>query len=279
VLRLVGQYGWDPTFVCCDEAARNRLVRECGVAPSAVAVSGLPADAGPQGAAQARDWAAKNVMPLGEWCLWADDNLTSVTGLSAPLSTDRLDFGNRSVDWRAEFGRELSRPGLAWHVRKTVERAEGVGTIFAGFANENNYYFRSRKWQDYGYCCTRLALYKNDGSGWMPWPSCMLEDGCKTIDVVARYGQVVVNRHVKALKPPFEAGGIGSFESRLPWLQDNCRRLAEEYPGLVRPCGDGRQYGMPGAKGFHFEFCRRTPATVRRWREEHGYAAPQHATT
>ena len=202
VLDVINKYGWDPTFCCDTRLAKVRLER-MGVQPSQIVLSDLPENPGIQGVSRARDFICRQVMPRNEWCIWIDDNVEKITGIPAVASRDKLNF-NDGRNWRELFTRELTPGQLKYQIRKTIERAEKFGTIFCGFANENNYFFRKNKWQDFGYCRTQFALYKNDGSTWFPFDTMMWEDGFKSIDVVARYGQIVINRHVKAEKPAFE---------------------------------------------------------------------------
>ncbi len=267
VLGTIKLYGWTPTFCCDNDQQRKKLVG-LGISAKSIILSRIPLNPGIQGVSLARDFVCKNLMPKNEWCVWIDDNVGSITGLLPSLVTEKIDFKD-GINWRKEFERVLTRSQLDWHIRRTIDRADSVGTIFCGFANENNFFFRGRHWQDYGYCRTQFALYKNDGSTWMPFETMMLEDLYKSIDVVCRYGQVVINRFVKPKKPMFETGGIGSFKDRLPWLQDNCKRLMEMYPGLLKYQGSGDQYGLPEAKDFHVTFARRSKTGIDRWRKEH----------
>lgn len=270
VLPLIEKYGWDPMFVVNTLAQRDELVN-LGVSRSSIVIAVLPNNSGITGVSRSRDFARK-IMPLGKWSVWIDDNVSSITGLPLGVSRETLRLEDQSSsEWRAAFSQELSRPEFDWYVKETIDMAERHETIFAAFANQDNFYFRKRKWQWWGYCRTQLALYKNDGSTWFPFPTCMFEDAYKSIDVVARYGRVVINRHVKANKPTFEAGGIGSFKERLPHLQDNCRRLMELYPGLLKYGSSGGQYGDEKATEFHVEFALRSQATIDRWRRDHGF--------
>jgi len=268
VLPVIERHGWDAVFCCDSNKQRNRLIR-LGVDKSAIAVTNLP-PIGIQGVSRARDYVCRHLMPKNKWSVWIDDNVSSVTGLPPSLSTDRVEFEGET-DWRKAFEKTLTRKGLRSYFDETIAYADELGTIFCGMANENNYFFRKLKWQYFGYCRTQLALYKNDGSSWFPFKTMMLEDLAKSIDVVCRYGTVLINRHVKPVKNAFEKGGIGSFEKRLPWLQDNCKRLMKMYPGLLR-YAKGTDYGS-GATDFHLTFAKRSQKTINQWRKEHGYAS------
>ena len=274
---LAARLGYDYFVVVDDTDQADRAVSQpFNVPHSRVVVvdsSAGPVPGPPCGAAFKRDWVARTIMPVGEWSVWLDDNVECLTGLCPGLSQDVIDLNTPppGSTWRAEFARVLTHKWIHHYVGKSIDRAEQAGTIMVGFSTQNNFYFRSRKWQDFGYCRTQFVAYKNDGSTWFPFPTMMFEDAYKTVDVVARYGQVVVNRHMKPVKPMFEAGGIGAFDERLPHLQENCRRIVEMFPGLVRAGGDGAVYGRPGVTDFHLEFALRGHGTIERWRRQHGY--------
>jgi hypothetical protein len=267
---LAASLGLCPILVCDDGEQRSRLIRQFGVSSKHILVcEGAPGP--PTGAAFKRDWIAREVAPRGKWLVWLDDNVEYLTGLPPRLSKDRIFLDQpcpRLIDgrkwaWREAFAYRLTKSDIWCYIRETLNEAERLGTINCGFATEENYFFRARKWQTFGYCRSQFTLYKNDGSGWMPYPGMMFEDMYKTADVIARYGCVVVNRHMKAVKPVlFEPGGIGSLEERKPHLVENCRWLMDHYPGLLR-YSKGRDY--------HVTFAKTSFRTVNNWRRENGY--------
>jgi hypothetical protein len=266
---VIDEFGLDPTFVCDTDEQRSNLV-SLGVQPSAIKVTGN-AVGNITGVSLAREWVITNVMPVNQWSLWLDDNVQEITGIPYQMAgSETIDLKDGN-DWRTLFDLHVGKDDFFQYVGETIEHADKHGTIFAAFANENNFFFRIRKWLYYGYCRTQCGLYKNDGSTWFPFKTMMLEDGFKSIDVVARYGKIVINRYIKAIKPQFETGGIGSFMERLPHLQDNCLRLAGMYPGLVETCGDGTQYGAADATDFNIKFKLRSTNTVNNWRRKNGY--------
>jgi len=268
-LDLIKENGWDPHFVCDTKKQSVNLTR-LGVDRSSIFIRNSSRDDGITGVSRARDFTVNNLMPRDEWCIWIDDNVSCLTGLRPRWSEDKLDF-NSGHNWRKRFTTILNPEEIKWYIDQTIKRAEDVGTIFCGFATEENYYFRANRWQQFGYCRTQFALYKNDGSTWFPFDTMVWEDGYKSMDVVARYGQIVINRHMKPVKPQFEKGGIGSFDERLPHLQDNCSRLVEMFPGLVKYPSKGTTYGTDASQ-FHLTFAKRSVNTVNQWRRENGYA-------
>lgn len=269
---LIHKYHWTPTYLCDTQEQRKSLI-DLGIPPSSIHVLGQSPSNPVTGAALARDYLCRHLMPKDQWSIWIDDNVERITGLKPEQSNGNLPMFSESVptNWRKAFQHELTPSELNHYLVETITRAEQTGTIFCGFATETNHFFRRVKWRDLGYCRTQFALYKNDGSSWYPFRDCMIEDLYKSIDVVTRYGQIVINRHLKPVKPMFEEGGIGSFQTRLPWLKHNCRTLADLYPGLLRLAGEGKQYGDDQAYDFHVQFMYRSLNKVKAWRQQHGY--------
>lgn len=254
---LARKLGFKPVLVCDDSAQADVLRRDFGVRSKEIIVAdGAPGP--PSGAVYKRDLIAREVAARGEWLVWLDDNVSHLTCLRRDLTADRIDLGDKSVDWRHEFAHEATIKEAWDYIEETIDKAESLGTINCGFATEENFFYRARKWQYFGYCRSQFTLYKNDGSGWSPCPNLLIEDFYKSVDVVVRYGCVVVNRHLKPIKPVlFEAGGIGTLQDRLPYLQENCRWLMEHYPGLL---------SLSKGRDYHVTFAKRTFNTVSRWR-------------
>lgn len=264
VLPLIERYGWNPTFICHTEEQKAMLL---GRAPrSSIVVSNAPS--GIQGASYGREF-ARSILPRNKWVLWLDDNVEKITGLKASLSEDKVDF-TKAIDWRGEFARELSKSDMDSHLSEMVSRAEFLSTIYCGVSPQENYYFRSSKWQYVGYARTQFALYKNDGSTWMPFGTMMWEDWYKSVDVITRYGSVVINRHVKSVKPLFEPGGIGPLPERLSWYKDNSEKLMALYPGLLKVRHNSSTYGLT-EPNYSMTFAKRSRSTIDCWRRRHGY--------
>lgn len=258
---LAKELDLDYRLVCDDNLQARHLQHEYKIPTKNIIIAeGAPGP--PYGAAYKRDFICTEVAPVDEWLIWLDDNVSHLTCLDPELSSSKLNFNNKDIDWRKEFA-NVATPEQVWHyVEETMQNAELLGTINCGFSTDDNFYFRARKWQFYGYCRSQFTMYKNDGSSWMPIKRMMFEDMYKTVDVVARYGCVVINRHIKPIKPMFEAGGIGTLEERKPALIHNCQWLMSEYPGLLT-YSKGREY--------HVTFAKRSQKTVDQWRREHGY--------
>lgn len=263
--------------LCCDNADQEQLLKyNHGVPADKIVVLNTPVEELTKMSAIAwiRDKIAKEIMPQGQWSIWIDDNVSDFTCLPNPLMfgnkidyfNDQLTVSGEPVSWREAFKHVATKDEFARVLENTITEAEDHGTIFAGFAIETNPMFRCNKWQRFGYARTQFALYKNDGSSWYPKEfrdgTCVFEDMYKSIDVVCRYGSIVINRYAKPLKIPFEAGGIGTFKEREPFLIKNCQTLMKMYPGLLSFVRD---------TDYQVTFAKRSINTVNIWRRENGF--------
>jgi len=258
---LADKLGLDFVLVC-DTANQKRHIHKDYKVPNSNIKICAGATGPPTGAAYKRDYISRKLAAKGKWMLWLDDNLQYLTCLNPKLSSDKLDFEDKSVNWREEFKNMATKKQVWKYLNETMDYADELGTINAGFSGEENYFFRANKWALWTYVRTQFSLYKNDKSLWLPKKFIMLEDMYKSIDVVARYGHAIVNRHLKPMKTPFEEGGIGSLEYRLPYLRQNCKWFMQEYPGLLSYL-KGRDY--------HVTFAKRSQKSITAWRKENGY--------
>lgn len=254
--------GTEHHFIFHNDKQRNRAMRSLGLPRQRCHVSHTRP--GQTGAAKNRQWAERNLTDDGEWFVSLDDNVHELTWLPEPwYHEERVDLsGQPSSFWRELYATPCPPSKVRMVLEDTMQRCIDTGTVLGGHAIENNYYFRQRKWQEFGYVRTSCAVVQNVGLPWYYWPGNMLEDFTRTVDVVARYGCVVVNRFLKAEKVPFEAGGIGPFEARLPSLVAISDELMKRYPGLLR-----RNKGQD----YQLTFKLRSRRTVDMWRREHGY--------
>jgi len=259
--------GYPVHFVCDDERQRGRVMRKTGCQRNRCHVAQTPDGLGQSGIAYVRDWVCQQLVPVGDWIIWIDDNVKRLTSLPHPFcNTDRIDFDfddEPDIGWRDAFEQTAENPRYV--LDQLIEKCIDNGTIFGGFAIETNFFFRRLRYQWWGYARTQCAVYRNDGRSWLAWDGMMLEDFVKSVDVVCRYGKVVIDRFSKPDKPAFEEGGIGSFEDRLPNLRHDCKMLMERYPGLLKPVKPDVDYQLT--------FAKRSQRTIDAWRRDHGFKA------
>jgi len=256
---------------------RNRAIKELNLKKSGTHVADInKKDVGQYGVALAREWGERNLINEGEWYIWMDDNVDHFTWLPLPwYNYERIDF---DFDWTDPVGKDLMiKYCYEWRSiyeeicpieqviknwEEMIKKCEEMNTVAGGFAIETNYFFRRIKWQHFGYCRTQNAVIKNTGLPWDYWEGGMIEDMARSVDVIARYGCVCINRFMKPIKQFWEKGGIGSFQERMPNLIDGCKRLMKMYPGFL-------QYVKN--HDYQLMFKKRSLKSVNQWRKENGY--------
>lgn len=240
--RLAQKYGWDYYMICDTWEQAKRLHDRFDIPTGRIRCISTPTGLGQCSVAWVRNYVEQNYATPGEWHIWMDDNVQAIQCLPSPhLHPERLDLESTLIidgepmSWRRAFEHEASICDIDILLTDTIAKAESLGTIYAGISDNSNILWRIRKWQYFGYVLTRFALYKNDGSSWYPddFPTLMQEDLYKSIDVIARYGCVLINRYARSVKEWHEAGGIGPHELRLPNIRENNIELVRRYPELV----------------------------------------------
>jgi hypothetical protein len=256
---------------------RNRAIKEFNLRKEGTHVADInKKEVGQYGVALAREWGERNLTDINEWYIWLDDNVGHFTWLPYPwYNYDRIDF---DIDWSDSDGKELMKKHcMDWRQlyeeicpieqiiknwEELINKCEENNTVAGGFAIETNYFFRKIKWQYFGYCRTQNAVIKNTGLPWDYWEGGMIEDMARSLDVIARFGCVCINRFMKPMKNFWEKGGIGSLEERMPNLISGNKKLIEMFPGLVQ---------FVKNREYQLMLKLKTQKSVNKWRKEHGY--------
>jgi hypothetical protein len=268
---------FDYHYIFNTDEQRARAVKELNLKRSGTHVADIDSnEVGQAGVAIAREWGERNLTDLNEWYIWLDDNVSHLTRLPLPwYNYEKIDF---DWDWCDPEGETIMKAcGYDWHKvyvmkcsidemlkiwEELIEKCEQENTVFGGMSIEDNYFFRKKKWQYYTYVRTQNAVCKNTNLPFDYWSGGMIEDMARSVDVVARYGKVIVNKFAKPYKQFWEAGGIGSLEERMPNLISGCKILMKMFPGLL--C-------FTRNKNYQLSFKHKTQKTVDRWRKENGY--------
>jgi hypothetical protein len=266
ILQENGYDNWLMVVHDGQQAARVNL--EAGVPLSKIRSAYTPTDLGQDAIAWNRQWIEQNVVPDDTWYVTLDDNIRGWTYLPEPWSQqEKIDFDfypdytTPELTWRKLYETPMPFPKVVEAWRELINRCHEHGSWAGGFAIENNYFYRAKKWQTLGYVRTSNSVQKNTGLPFYYWEGAMLEDFIRSVDVVVHTGSVHINRFVKAQKTFFEAGGIGSFEERRSNLVACCEELMRRYPGLLKP-----------VKGADYSLTFQQATRVKAWRKEHGFA-------
>jgi hypothetical protein len=261
ILMANNYYPWR-MVVDNDQQASNAT--KAGVPPSNLEITGDPPSSVPQmdRIAWKREWMERRLASLNRWYVSLDDNVTGWTYLPKPFYDQPWINFNEDVSWSGKTWRQLYETEMPFGCvveiwKEMIADCEKAGTWYGGFAIENNYFYRSHKFQTLGYVRTSNAVIKNVGLPFYYWPGAMLEDFIRSVNVAVRTGSVLINRFVKVQKKFFEPGGIGSFEARRPNLVKCCEELQRRFPSLLRPV-KGQDYSLTFAlRGKSFEAWRR----------------------
>lgn len=273
--KILLKHGYEHFHIVVDNRSQAIDVVNSGVPPDKVTFtdcqSDLPNLVGIR-IAWTREWVEQYIVPRGHWYVTLDDNVSGWTWLPPPYYNDtNIDFGaQKPADgrtWRELYNTPCPFPQVVKLWEEMIDHCGHLETEAGGFAVENNFFYRSRKWQYFGYVRAQNAVWKNTGRRFFRWDPTPLdaepmygagiEDFVRSVDLVVNCGQVLINRFVKPHKPEFEEGGIGTFEQRRPRLVELNQQLMRRYPGLLREVKD---------HDYQLTFATRN---IEKWKREH----------
>ena len=162
-----------------------------------------------------------------KWYLTIDDNIQYITGV--PVGTD--------VDhWRFDphdFDCHLTPPQIMDHLLATIAKCQELGNTYGGFTDMANGAWRKKQWGHMTYVKGCMTVMKPSFK-FHQFSPIVNSDMARSVMEVAENGSVTRNSWMRPVKTRFEAGGIGSFEERIPAREYTYERLMEMYPGLLR---------------------------------------------
>jgi hypothetical protein len=198
--------------------------------PARIVVSGMPLGLGGQ-----RNWILENLVEDGEWFGMFDDNIDGFSGVTGELYNDP----KHDVDtftgpfWRKIYSASVSPYQLSKICEESIQMATTIGARLVGFSVTDNYYFRRKKWQAYGYVSTKAAIIQKTRLRFDPFFKAK-DDHDFTAANLTEYGKVLINNYVFPLAGHFEPGGIGNKATRMELCVKESARLVEKYPDLWR---------------------------------------------
>lgn len=234
----------DYVVVCHSDAQRDAyLAAQPRLEPARVISSGVPTGitGGTIGANGQRKWVVEHYAKPGEWVLFADDNIAAFAGVPLWLHSEATlpvkdgsatDYGASS--WNALYGHRFDRDDMDDIVATMTDRCDRDGIWIAGFATNGNPYFLGNHWRRVGYVSSKAMLWKHDPT----WPWELMEhmdDYHYSAEHHRRHGRVLVNNWVIPVAGHYEPGGVGSYQSRIPYRRESVHRLVALYDGLLRP--------------------------------------------
>lgn len=236
-----------------------------------IIVSGLP-----PGISAQRQWIKDNLVKDNEWFAMLDDNIRKFNIFPDEIyDNEELVYdASKRFYWEHCYG---NAQRLMQCFEETITEAEWRETGFCGFANIDNAFFRRKKWKSIGLIVAKMCLQKKDDLRYDPLIHC-IDDYDYSIAAMLKYGSILVNSYVCPIANHNEAGGLGKLEERAPRKREDCKRLMEKYPGLLRY--KDRKNSLEGCEvslRFYSE------KSFMKWRESYGQLrqdsvqAPEHS--
>lgn len=248
-------------YVLVHNEQQSRAYRAAGFVGNLI-VTNTPADA--FGVTRQREWACQKLASPGEWFIFGDDNIISLTCLPPPYyDRDQIDARSaKGATMRALFSSPLNaRDFASVIVPDCIAKAETVGAHMVGFATTANPYFRGSKWSTAGFVIGKLMLWHNVPFKWDH--TITMEDFRNSAAHLLEFGAVLINRYCAPVARHYQTGGHGPYASRVPYRLADCRKLIAQYPGLLKI------KNRPGfVPGTDLQVVLHSPQQIARWRQK-----------
>jgi len=225
--------GADYTIVVHNDDERRAYIDNPTVPRNRVEVSGVKP--GAHGLTRQREWILENLVDYDEWFIFADDNVRRIEVVPEPYySEDRLEYPKKySSWWRKTFATVCDLDEFMQIAYDMTVRAEEIDAYLCGFAAVDNYYFRSTHWQHVAFVIGKMYLQHSDWNIRYNHVISM-EDYYNTAQHFLRYGKILKNNYVRPHAVHYEAGGMGRYEERAAYREQDCVALMRMFPGLFR---------------------------------------------
>jgi hypothetical protein len=223
--------GEDYTVVVHDETQKALYCENPTIEPSRVVVSGVPGDT--FGLTRQREWVCRNLVEPGEWFVFADDNIKSLSAVPEPHYLEPSLPVQDDKSLKEVYDTPCSPARFMEIGREMCQEAGRVGANLCGFATTGNFFFRGRKYRYAGYVIGKLMLWCNQPDFEFDHTVSM-EDFRNTAEHLYRYGAVLINNYVFPVAGHYEQGGMGTYEERIPIRKRDVKLLLKQYPGLFR---------------------------------------------
>lgn len=213
------------------------------------------------GLTRQREWACANLLAPGEWCIFADDNINTITAVDEkhykygklPIETP-----GESGKWRDIYETNCSSKLFLQYADECIAMAEQVHAHLVGFATVSNPFFRGKKWRQVGYVIGKLMVWHNVG---VPFNHTItMEDFYHTAEHLKRFGTVLINNYIYPNATHYNSGGMGTKDERLPYRKRDVVTLCNMYKGLLKI--KMREDGNPD-----LSVCLNSLDQVKKWRK------------
>lgn len=221
--------GYDYTIVLHTEEERQAYLKNPTIRKETLIVSNAPFNISAQ-----RQWILEQLIEEGEWFLTMDDNVDGFQGYPQPFyDLGRIDVDKRkySKDIAALCRRPMHVMDFLKYCEEMIEYAEEIKTGYCGFAVNDNYFFRTKKYSLVAYICSKVALIKKCGVQYDLMIKAM-DDYSFTARNLRKFGKVLKNNFIYPVAQHYESGGIGTYKDRLPKKLSDAELLMKQFPGL-----------------------------------------------
>lgn len=249
--------------VLVHDIVQKNLYLKYGMPSKRIIVTNTEPDA--YGLTRQREWAVKNIVPKGEWFVFADDNIKSLSWVPQPFY-NMSDLSCEIQKDQLKF-RKLFRTDCSWMafrdivIPDMVQHAERIRARMCGFSVTDNAFFRGKKFRSIGYVIGKLQIVKNEGLTWDH--TITMEDFRNTADHLLRFGAVLINNYVFPVANHYQSGGMGTIAERVPYRKYDVKRLMFLYGNLFR---------VKERKGFEpntdLQIAIHTKDALSKWRRE-----------
>lgn len=194
------------------------------------------------------------------WHIQMSDDALEFTKVAEPYyQQDRIEIPEenpRSVE--KHFKVPMTGEEMLSVFSESVARAEEEGAYLVGFAVQDNYYFRSKKWKSTGLV---------DGRCWILHESNVFDPNCDCRDDVSQtainlleHGRVCINNFMLPDFKRYTVGGLGTPKERYEKRKEECEYLMKKYPGLFRVKHEPEKFRID------VSFIRNSRKALENWR-------------
>lgn len=187
----------------------------------------------PFGVTSQRNWIVNNLAVKGEWYISLDDNIRGMKRVvDKHYSKRKLNVESPDIS-QADFSQSFTAAEYLELLEKDIVVADSINAEYIGYATVDNYFFNSKKYKPVGYVISKACAVKYQGLKYDPELEAMEDFGYCASQLV-KNNCVLINAWIKPVAGHYEAGGIGTYEMRVPRKVKDCKYLMKKYPNLFR---------------------------------------------
>jgi len=142
---------------------------------------------------------------------------------------------------------------------EAIDRAREIGAFLIGFAVQDNYFFRSKKWKKTGLVDGRCWILHKNNPSFDPNCDCR-DDVSQTAENLYRHGKILINNFMLPDFKRYSSGGLGTPKERYEKRKEECAYLMKKYPTLFKLKHEPEKFRID------VSFKRNSPKAFENWR-------------